>query len=473
MPQNTAESRDPDPAASRAPARATGLAAGTAPISADMTPAIAETGAADTGARRESADAVGGESASSPRDKSDGAASAPIVAAASVVGGETVSAFGRTSNSPESSDRIVTANTAPVVGGALGSEPTVGPGHDESSVDYLKLRHHGDVEAYAGMVDFAVNVQGSAPPEWLRERLAGRLGELGRYPDAGEERAAREVVAARHGRRAEEVLLLAGAAEGFALLPRLGSKLAAVIHPSFTEPELALREAGVPVARVVLEAPYTLGSAQVPEAADLVVVGNPTNPTSVLHSAASLRALRRPGRIVVVDEAFADAVPGEPESLAGESSSDVLVLRSLTKTWALAGLRCGYLLGDPALLARLNHGRPHWPLGTLQLEAITATGTPAAVAESRRRAEAIVLHRRAMIPRLRELGIDVHEPAHGPFLLIRVPDAELLRKKLADKGIAVRRGDTFPGLETGFLRVAVRPAEDVDRLVAAIREVGL
>lgn len=339
--------------------------------------------------------------------------------------------------------------------------------------DRARLWHHGDVEARAGMVDFAVNVQGSAPPEWVRERLAGRLGELGRYPGEGDERRAREAVARRHGRAVEEVLLLAGVAEGFAMLPRLGAELAAVIHPSFTEPELALREGGVPVARVVLEPPYTLDGVVVPEDADLVVVGNPTNPTSVLHSADSVRALRRPGRILVVDEAFADAVPGEAESLAGESHPDVLVFRSLTKTWALAGLRCGYVLGAPEVLARLKHGRAHWPLGTLQLEAIAAVSEPAAVAEAGRKAEAIAADRAAMIPRLRELGIEVHEPAAGPFLLIRVPDAELLRKKLADKGIAVRRGDTFPGLDTGFLRVAVRPAAAVDRLVAAVREVGL
>ncbi len=341
------------------------------------------------------------------------------------------------------------------------------------SVDRQRLRHHGDVDARPGMVDFAVNVRGTAPPEWLRERLAGRLGELGRYPDGGEEAATRAAVAARHGRRTEEVLLLAGAAEGFAMLPRLGARLAAVIHPSFTEPELALREADVPVARVVLEPPYTLDAGLVPEQADLVVVGNPTNPTSVLHPAEALLALRRPGRIVVVDEAFADAVPGEPETLSGKDFPDVLVLRSLTKTWALAGLRCGYALGAPEVLARLNHGRPHWPLGSLQLEAIAATSAPAAVAETRRTAEAIAADRAAMIPRLRALGVAVHEPAAGPFLLIRVPDAELLRKRLADKGIAVRRGDTFPGLDAGCLRVAVRPAAEVDRLVAAIEDVGL
>ena len=344
---------------------------------------------------------------------------------------------------------------------------------ESGQVDAAKLRHHGDVDVRPGMLDFAVNVQGEGPPAWLRERLAARLAALGRYPGQAEDLAARGVVAARHGRTPEEVLLLAGAAEGFAMLPRLEPALAAVIHPSFTEPELALREAGVAVTRVVLNEPYVLDPGLVPEDADLVVLGNPTNPTSVLHPAETILALRRPGRVVVVDEAFADAVPGEPESLAAQSFRDVLVLRSLTKTWALAGLRCGYFLGPPDLLARVRHGRAHWPLGALQLEAVAATGDPAAVAESQERAVRIAADRAAMIPRLRALGIEVHEPAHGPFLLIRVPDAELLRKRLAGVGVAVRRGDTFPGLGPGHLRIAVRPEAEVDRLVAALREVGV
>ncbi|MFC9895400.1 Rv2231c family pyridoxal phosphate-dependent protein CobC [Nocardia sp. NPDC127579] len=338
----------------------------------------------------------------------------------------------------------------------------------EDTVDHAKLRHHGDVDAVPGLLDFAVNVQGSAPPPWLRERLAARLDTLGRYPVAAEEAAARAAVAARHGRDPSEVLLLAGAAEGFAMLPKLAPRLAAVVHPSFTEPELALRDARVPVHRVLLEPPYRLESAVVPQDADLVVLGNPTNPTSVLHPAAALHALRRPGRILVVDEAFADAIAGEPESLAQLRDSDVLVLRSLTKTWALAGLRCGYFLGAPELLDRLAHGRAHWPLGSLQLEAIAATAAPDAVAEAGRRAEVIAAERVSMIERLTAAGLEVHTPAHGPFLLVRATDGELLRKHLASAGIAVRRADTFPGLGPDHLRVAVRSAADVDRLIAAI-----
>ncbi|MEV6139279.1 Rv2231c family pyridoxal phosphate-dependent protein CobC [Nocardia sp. NPDC051990] len=341
------------------------------------------------------------------------------------------------------------------------------------SVDHAKLRHHGDVDARPGMLDFAVNVQGSTPPDWLRNRLAARLDDLGKYPSAADELAARAAVAARHGRTTDQVLLLAGAAEGFAMLPRLAPRLAAILHPSFTEPELALRAADIPVARVVLEPPYTIDPRLVPAAADLVVLGNPTNPTSVLHPADTIRALRRPGRIIVVDEAFADAIPGEPGSLAASPTPDILVLRSLTKTWALAGLRCGYFLGTPELLARLNHGRAHWPLGTLQLEAITATAEPKAVGAAQQRAHTIAAERDSMIERLTALGVHVHTPADGPFLLLRVPDGELLRRHLADQGIAVRRADTFPGLGPDCVRVAVRGRAEVDRLVAGIRAAGV
>lgn len=338
------------------------------------------------------------------------------------------------------------------------------------TVDLVSLRHHGDVDAEPGLLDFAVNVQGAGPPRWLRDRLVDALSSLGSYPSAAAERKARESVARRHGRDLDEVLLLAGGAEGFAMLPRLGSRSAALIHPSFTEPELALREAGIPVTQVILEPPFELRAARVPEAADLVVLGNPTNPTSVLHPKADVLALRRPGRIVVVDEAFGDAVPGEIGSVADQSLPDVLVLRSLTKTWALAGLRCGYALGAPEVLARLSHGRAHWPLGTLQIEAVTACCEPSAVAQSQARALEIGAQRDAMCRRLAEIGVAVHIPAAAPFVLIDLPDGDAMRTHLRSRGIAVRRCDTFPGLGPDQLRLAVRPDEQVSVLIGAMKE---
>ncbi len=318
------------------------------------------------------------------------------------------------------------------------------------------------------MLDFAVNVRPGGPPSWLTDRLAARLPDLGSYPSAADQRRAVEAVAARHDRAADEVALLAGGAEGFALLAGLRPRLAALVAPSFTEPEAVLTAAGVPIEHVVLPYPFTLAEADVPAAADLVVVGNPTNPTGVLHRRDEILALRRPGRLLVVDEAFADGIPGEAQTLAGEPLPDVLVLRSLTKTWALAGLRVGYALGAPDVLARLTAPRPHWPLGTLQLEAIAAASSPEAVAEADAAAQRLADLRAAMVAGLAGLGLGV-VAGDAPFVLFTVPDAELMRKHLESKGIAVRRCDTFVGLPENYLRAAVRP--EWPALIDAMTEV--
>ena len=328
-------------------------------------------------------------------------------------------------------------------------------------------RYHGDQAAAPGMLDFAVNVRHAEPPEWLQRRLAARLADLAGYPGAADHDAAVGAVADRHGVPADHVLLLAGGSEGFALLPALTPNRAALFAPSFTEPEAVLTAAGVAVDHVVLAPPFVLAGAAVSESADLVVLGNPTNPTGVLHPRESVLALRRPGRILVVDEAFADAVPDEPESLAGLGLPDVLVLRSLTKTWSLAGLRVGYALGAPEVLARLAARRPHWPLGTLQLEAIAACSAPEAVAEARADARRLATDRAAMATALRALGLEVTDGS-APFILFAVPDGVLMRKRLKANGIAVRRCDTFIGLGPDYLRVAVR--SDWPALVSAVGE---
>jgi histidinol-phosphate aminotransferase len=341
------------------------------------------------------------------------------------------------------------------------AEPTLGT---EAELD--TLRHHGDVEASVGLIDFAVNVQGAEPPAWLRDRLAATLADLARYPTAEHDRRAREAVARRHGRDPAEVLVLAGSAEGFALLPALRPRRPVVVHPGFTEPEAALRGAGLSVERVLTGGDHRLDPAAVPEGADLVVVGNPTNPTGVLHPAADLRRLVRPGRVVLVDEAFADAVQGEPETLAGDS--DVLVFRSLTKTWALAGLRAGYALGPPEVLARLAAPRPHWPVSTLALEAVIACSEPAAVAEAAALADRLAGYREWQSAALAAVaGLEVL-PGVAPYLLVRGPVG--LRERLRERGIAVRRADTFPGLGPEYVRIAVRPPEQAAVLVEALRE---
>ncbi len=332
------------------------------------------------------------------------------------------------------------------------------------------LRHHGDAEATEGLLDFAVNVRLPGPPPWLHRLLTDSITALGRYPDVT---SARRAVASRHGRGEDEVLATAGAAEAFVLLARaLRPRLAAVVHPSFTEPEAALRAAGHPVQRVQLEEAdgFRLDPSRLPAEADLVVLGNPTNPTSVLHPASVVASLTRPGRVVVVDEAFMDCVPGEPESLAASRQPGLVVLRSLTKTWGLAGLRVGYLLGPPDLVTRLAAAQPLWSVSTPAAVALQACSSPPAVAEAAQAAQRLSAVRSGLAADLGRLpSIRLVPDAAASFLLARVTDGARVREHLRADGIAVRRGDTFPGLGPDWLRFAVRDAASNAVLVEALR----
>ncbi|MFF7312521.1 Rv2231c family pyridoxal phosphate-dependent protein CobC [Streptomyces sp. NPDC008137] len=337
------------------------------------------------------------------------------------------------------------------------------------------LRHHGDAEVRddgGSLVDLAVNVRADTPPVWLREHIAASLGGLAAYPDG---RAARAAVAERHGLPPERVLLTAGAAEAFVLLARaLKVRRPVVVHPQFTEPEAALRDAGHPVGRVLLRAAdgFRLDPAAVPEDADLVVIGNPTNPTSVLHPAETITGLARPGRVLVVDEAFMDAVPGEHEALAGRVDvPGLVVLRSLTKTWGLAGLRIGYVLAAPETVEDLERAQPLWPVSTPALAAARACVGPRGVAEAAHAAHRVAADRAHLVAGLARFagtGVRVVEPAEGPFLLIRLPHAAAVRRRLRDLGYAVRRGDTFPGLDEEWLRLAVRDRTTTDGFLRAL-----
>ena len=328
------------------------------------------------------------------------------------------------------------------------------------------LRHHGDAELAPGLLDLAVNVRGDAPSPWLISRLERSLHRLAAYPDPT---IATDAVARRHDRDPGDVLVTAGGAEAFVLLARaLAPAYAVCVHPSFTEPEAALRAAGHQVHRLVLDPPYVLDPAQVPEQADLVVVGNPTNPTGVVHQ--RLAELCRPGRTVVVDEAFMDAVPGEPASLAGRADlPGLVVVRSLTKTWALAGLRVGYLLAEPATVALLRDAQPLWSVSTPALTALDACLARGPVAMARRETGGVIAARDRLERGLLALGVEVTPGSQAPYLLCRVPGRPDVRQALREEGIAVRRGDTFPGLTAEHWRTAVRDDDSGDRLLAALR----
>lgn len=376
-----------------------------------------------------------------------------------------------------------TATLSQIAGRCGGVSTGSEQGVSGSARELGELRVHGDRMVEPGQLDFAVNVVEGGPPAWLRRELAAALDHAGAYPD---ERAAARALAARHRRAAEEVVATNGSAEAFWLLASaLRPACAVVVHPSFTEPEAALRAAGHPVERAWRDpAPgpdgfgFALDPDGVPEHADLVVVGNPNNPTGTLDPAASVAKLARPGRVLVVDEAFMEFDgPEEPQSLAGRGDlPGLVVVRSLTKLWALAGVRAGYLLAPAPLAAALRAARQPWSVNALALAALTAWARDEGGAASAHRAAVarrVADARRALTAALAALpGVRVW-PSAANFLLLQVPSppgGAAVQAGLGARGIALRRAGTFPGLSADHLRVTVRDPASNRRLVAALAE---
>ena len=254
-----------------------------------------------------------------------------------------------------------------------------------------------------------------------------------------------------------------------------GVRRPVVVHPQFTEPEAALRAAGHQVERVLLRRRRRLPARPGPGARRRRPGHDrqPDQPHLGAAPGADVAALARPGRVLVVDEAFADTTTapgdaGEPESLAGRRDlPGLVVLRSLTKTWGLAGLRIGYLLGaagaaDPA-------GRRPAALGGLHAGAGRRDRL-----RHRRRGRGRARDRRRGSPPT----ATTCSPARGlpgvtrrgrPGQRVRpAPPAgrRRVRPALRERGYAVRRGDTFPGLGPDWLRIAVRDTATTDAFVA-------
>jgi histidinol-phosphate aminotransferase len=123
------------------------------------------------------------------------------------------------------------------------------------------------------------------------------------------------------------------------------------------------------------------------------------------------------------------------------------------------------------MVLRLRAAQAHWPVNVLALEACVACSSPAAVAEARAWAVTLGTERARLADLLSALpGVQVVPSARAAFLLIRTQRAQAWIP-LRGKGIAVRRGDTFPGLDDHWIRVAVRDAATSDSFRTALQEV--
>ena len=187
-----------------------------------------------------------------------------------------------------------------------------------------------------------------------------------------------------------------------------------------------------------------------------------------------LARVLRPRRAVVVHPQFT-----EPEAAllaAGHHDlTGLVVIRSLTKTWGLAGLRVGYLLAVPDTVRLLAAAQPLWAVSAPALPACVATTSPAALREAGEWATGLAGERAHLLRRLASVSensagaVRVVPHAAASFVLADTRVADM-RARLLRRGFAVRRGETFPGLGPTWIRVAVRDAETSNWFAAALAD---
>ena len=347
-------------------------------------------------------------------------------------------------------------------------------------------RHHGAHGAEAaralggepvgGFLDFSANINPLGPPEGaLAAAQQALVGEVGAYPDARYPKLC-AALAGYLGVPQETVLPTNGGAEALFLAARVAAEVrtggrAVVLDPTFSEYAAAARAAGLePESRVARrrEDGFRLDVSVLDDldGVGVVFLCNPNNPTGDLTPRGEVLALleraRSAGVILVVDEAFADFAPGE--SVADVVDDHLYVARSFTKFFAVPGLRLGCLVARDA--DRVRPFQPSWPVNVVAAAAgIAAAGDADYVEET---LAEVALRRGELVSALGSFpGLDVYAGAAN-FLLARGPEG--LPEELAKRGVLVRGCEPFPGLGRRFSRIAVRGAEENERLVTAIGE---
>lgn len=330
------------------------------------------------------------------------------------------------------------------------------------------------------VLDFSANINPLGMPAAARAAILASLDTLVHYPDPGCTEL-RALLGAHLGVAPERIVAGNGAEQLIWWLPRLlAAKRVLVTAPAYLDYERAAAVWGLPVVRIALEASsgfvLDLERLQVQlRPGDLVWLGQPNNPTgAAIDPDALFELVRCHGPVFwAIDEAFIEFAESLP-SAAAWALPNLVVVRSMTKFYALAGLRLGYAV-LPAVQAReLMRLLPDWSVNHLALSAgMAILGDPRLKLYSDHTRDLVREQRQWLTERLEALGISTF-PSRANYLLCRLPEGpgqgavQLAGRLLHDAGIAVRVCDNYAGLNDRYLRIAVRRADENARLVDAL-----
>ncbi|MBO9613474.1 MAG: aminotransferase class I/II-fold pyridoxal phosphate-dependent enzyme [Dyadobacter sp.] len=333
------------------------------------------------------------------------------------------------------------------------------------------LHGHGDDGYRYGskiIADFSTNVWYGGEPGGLKAYVFERWSEVNRYPEVLAE-SLREKIAKHHQMSVEQVLVCSGTTESIYLIAQLYSgKRTTIITPSFAEYEDACLSFDHEVNSLSWQ-----GALELPRLkTDLVFICSPNNPTGLIFHDLQYWLKLNPQCLFVVDEAFIDFTEGAISAVTLMARfPNLLIMRSLTKTYAIPGLRLGYLLAREEVVEPLMNIKQPWTVNTLAIAAghyifdhFDGIQPPVS---------GLLDHKRTFVQELQKLEcIEVLE-SETHFFLARtlVRNAAQLKDFLMERyGLLIRDASNFRGLTRQHFRLATQRSGDNYKMINALRE---
>ena len=348
-----------------------------------------------------------------------------------------------------------------------------------------KITEHYGIPAER-LLDFSVNINPAGPPQSVMDALRRALDDstvVTSYPDL-ELAELRHTISARSGVNPENLAI----ANGFvtlldSVLRSSEIKRCLLPEPCFSEYRNGLQNARVEVIshRLSYENAFefaidTIRKELLDHSCDAILLANPQNPSGVLCNAVKIQSLieiaAHLGATVLLDEAFIDYCPSASVVRRGMEDANVIVFRSVTKFFAIPGLRVAYAIGAPSKIRAMNRLIAPWAVTNLASVAVCAALADQAYADESRVTNE--RQRSWLEAEFAKLQVATY-PSHTNFLLLRFPrhiNVDLLwERMIVEEEIVLRSCANFQELAPGHLRSAVRSEADNERLICGLKRV--
>lgn len=355
-----------------------------------------------------------------------------------------------------------------------------------------RFGHGGDIWTAAesfgleadSILDYSSNINPFGPPEQLFSILKQALPQVLRYPDPTC-RNLRKALASSLGSyiQPENILVGNGAAECLHLaVSALAPRIVGIICPSFSEYEAIARQAGCEIRMLFTEKeqqflPDVEELCSFVKQVDMLFIGHPNNPTGNFLPLSDLQkvahACEQHNTYLCVDEAFLDFVnQAEKHTLVTvlDTLPHVLLFRSMTKMYAIAGLRLGYVIGHEQVIGLLKSKQISWSVN--HLAQVAGEFLLEQHAYVLRTQEYVATQRAKMVTYLETLPGVTSFSSETNYLLIHVDSiqSQILQEEMAKRGILIRNCSMYPGLGEGYIRLAIKTKEENERMVSVLRE---